>query len=69
MDMTEFNNILNNLLKKIYQEQKEVFLLGDFNTVLMHCNEHNTPGMRRGSDISLRSHIGLDVADHAKTSS
>ena len=69
MDMTEFNNILNNLLKKNYQEQKEVFLLGDFNTILMHFNEHKTPGMRRRSDVSLRSHIGLDVADHAKTSS
>ena len=31
MDVTEFNNILNNLLKKINQEQKPVFTLGDFN--------------------------------------
>ena len=30
MNVTEFNNILNNLLKKINQEQKRVFLLGDF---------------------------------------
>ena len=36
MDVTEFNNILNNLLKKINQEQKTVFLLGDFNFDLMH---------------------------------
>ena len=26
-------------------------------------------GMRRRSDISLRSHIGCDVTDHAETSS
>ena len=37
---TSFNNILNNLLKKINQEQKTVFLLGDFNIDLMHYNEH-----------------------------
>ena len=40
MDVTEFNNILNNLLKKINQEQKTVFLLGDFDIDLMHYNEH-----------------------------
>ena len=40
MNMNEFNNILNNLLKKIKQEQKPVFLLGDFNIDLMHYNEH-----------------------------
>ena len=40
MDVTDFNNILNNLLKKINQEQKAVFLLGDFNIDLMHYNEH-----------------------------
>ena len=27
------------------------------------------PGMRRRSDVSFRSHIGRDVADHAETSS
>ena len=36
MDMVEFNNILNNLLKKINQEQKAVFLLGNFNIDMMH---------------------------------
>ena len=36
MDVTDFNNnFLNNLLKKINQEQKKVFLLGDFNVDLM----------------------------------
>ena len=40
MDATEFNNILSKLLKKINQEQKTVFLLGDFNIDLMHYNEH-----------------------------
>ena len=31
--------------------------------------EANPPGMRRRSDVSFRSHIGRDIADHAKTSS
>ena len=38
--MTEFNNILNNRLKKINQGQKPMFLIGDFNIDLMHYNEH-----------------------------
>ena len=40
IDMTEFNSILNNLLKKINQEKKTVFLLGNFNVDLMHYNEY-----------------------------
>ena len=41
MDVTDFNNnFLNNLLKKINQEQKKVFLLSDFNVDLMNYNEH-----------------------------
>ena len=41
MDATDFNNnFLNSLLKKINQEQKKVFLLGEFNIDLMHYNEH-----------------------------
>ena len=27
------------------------------------------PGMRRRSDVSFRSHLGWDVADHIETSS
>lgn len=40
--MNQINNILNlnNLLKKNYQEQKTVFILGYFDLDLMHCNEH-----------------------------
>ena len=38
MDVTEFNNILSNLLKKINQEQKTVFLFGDFNIDFVHYN-------------------------------
>ena len=38
--VTEFNNVLNNLLKKINQEQKIMFLLGDFNIDLMHHNDY-----------------------------
>ena len=40
MDVTEFNNILNNLLKKINQEKKTEFLLDNLNIDLMHYNEH-----------------------------
>ena len=40
MDMTKFNHILNNHLKKNNQEQKTVSLLGGFNIGLMHYNEH-----------------------------
>ena len=40
MNVTEFNNILNNLLKKNNQEYKTVFLLADCNIDLMHYNEH-----------------------------
>ena len=29
----------------------------------------NPPGMRCGSNVSCRSHIGRDVSDHANTSS
>ena len=40
---TSFNNILNNLLKKINQEQKTVFPLGDFNIdlkcIIMNINQ------------------------------
>ena len=39
MDVTEFNNILNNLLKKLIKNKK-LFLLGDFNIVLIHYNEY-----------------------------
>ena len=42
MDVTEFNNILNNILKNINQEQKTVFLLGYFDIDLMHYNEHKS---------------------------
>ena len=36
MDVTDFNNdFLNDLLKNINQEQKKVFLLGDFNVDLI----------------------------------
>ena len=42
MDLTDFNcNYLNKLLKNISQEQKSVFLLGNFNVNLLNYNEHN----------------------------
>ena len=30
--------------------------------------DHIPPGMRRRSDVSIRSHIGWDVPDHTETS-
>ena len=42
MDLNDFNtNYLNNLLHKVYKEQKSVFLLGDFNVNLLNYNNHN----------------------------
>ena len=41
MDVTKFNNVLKDLLKKINQEPA-VFLLGDFNIDLMYYNEHKS---------------------------
>ena len=42
MDLTDFNcNYLNKLLQNISEEQKSIFLLGDFNVNLLNYNEHN----------------------------
>ena len=35
----------------------------------MNLNDITPPGMRRLSDVSLRSHIGRDVGDHVESSS
>ena len=40
MYVINFSNILNNLLRKNNQQQKTVFLLGNFNIDVMHYNEH-----------------------------
>ena len=41
MDVTDFKqNCLNGLLDKISKEEKNIFLLGDFNINLLNCNEH-----------------------------
>ena len=56
MDVTEFNNIFNNLLKKINQEQKTVFLLGDFNIDLMHYNEHKSH-FKKSATFGITRHI------------
>ena len=56
MDVTEFSNILHNLLKKINQEQKTVFLLGDFNIDLMHYNDHKPANEFLGS-LSFNSYL------------
>ena len=40
--VTLFNcNYLNKLLEKISEEQKSIFLLGDFSVNLLNYNEHN----------------------------
>ena len=42
MDLTDFNsNYLNKLLENIYEEQKSIILLGDFNVNLLNYNYHN----------------------------
>ena len=72
MDATEFNNnFLNSLLKKINQEQKKVFLLGDFNVDLMHYNEHK-PTNEFLDSLTSNSYL-LDIiqtsrhASHSRT--
>ena len=42
MDLTDFKyNYLNTLLENISEEQKSIFLLGDFNVNLWNYNENN----------------------------
>ena len=42
MELADFNcNYLNELLENISNEQKSIFLLGDFNVNLLNYNEHN----------------------------
>ena len=42
MDLADFNfNYWNQLLENTSQEQKSIFLLGDFNVNLLNYNEHN----------------------------
>ena len=40
MDVLEFNNHLNQMLEKVSKEQKQIFLLGDFNINLLNYNVH-----------------------------
>ena len=40
IDVIEFNNHLNQMLEKVSKEQKQIFLLGDFNINLVNCNVH-----------------------------
>ena len=40
MDILNFNFCINLLLDKISREQKNIFLLGDFNINLINYNEH-----------------------------
>ena len=42
MALNDFNtNYLNNILDKVFKEQKSVFLQGDFNVNLLNYNNHN----------------------------
>ena len=42
MELADFNcNYLKELLENISNEQKSIFLLGDFNVNLLNYNEHN----------------------------
>ena len=67
MDLTEFSNILNNLLKKVNQEQKEMFLLGDFNIDLMHCNE-NKPTNEFLDSLAFNSYLPYIIQSSTHTS-
>ena len=40
MDVSDFNSLINQLLDKISKEQKQIFLLGDFNINLLNYHEH-----------------------------
>ena len=40
MDVSGFNFLINQPLDKISEEQKQIFLLGDFNINLLNYNEH-----------------------------
>ena len=41
MDISDFNKSYpNTLLDKLPKENKQVFLLGDFNINLLNCNDH-----------------------------
>ena len=40
MDVLNFNTLINQLLDKISKEQKQIFLLGDYNISLLNYSEH-----------------------------
>ena len=40
MDVLDFNCLISQLLDKISKEQKQIFLLGDFNINLLKYNGH-----------------------------
>ena len=40
MDVLEFNNHLNQMPEKVSKEQKQIFLLRDFNVNLLNYNVH-----------------------------
>ena len=42
MDVLDFNSLINQLLDKISKEQKQTFLLGDFNINLLNYTVMNT---------------------------
>ena len=67
--MKEKTNFTIKTYEQIYPtDSKSVFIYG---TPKIHKLKHNInpPNMRLCSDVSFRSHIGRDVADHAETSS
>ena len=40
MDVLVFNNHLNQMLEKVSKEEKQIFLLGDFNINVLNYNVH-----------------------------
>ena len=42
MNVTQFNNHLNQMLEKVSKEQEQIFLLRDFNINLLNYNVHQS---------------------------
>ena len=66
MDVTKFNNVLKNLLKKNNQEPA-VFLLGDFNIDLMYYNEHK-PKKEFLDSVASNSYLPYIIQPNQPTS-
>ena len=71
MDVLDFNSFIIQLLDQTLKEQKQIFLLGDFNINLLNYNEHQPTNEFLDSLISnsIISYILLPtrLTSHSKT--